>query len=121
MEDRDEAQRSGRACDSSPRRCSTGLFCHGIAFHDTDKVDNCTMTEHFAAARAAIAKGEAPPSAASPQSRTTRSAISPLSTMCSASRKLAAVTGCLIQMVVTGDQQLDDPLWGEATGSSVDR
>ena len=70
MDDRDEAFRIGCPRAALLRRSdhATGRRPNGVApARDTDKVDNVAfMDEHLAAARAAIERGDAPPTAASP-------------------------------------------------------
>jgi alkanesulfonate monooxygenase SsuD/methylene tetrahydromethanopterin reductase-like flavin-dependent oxidoreductase (luciferase family) len=121
MEDRDEALHVGaRALRFFAEAISHWAAPNGVApAHGTDEVDNVAfMTEHFAAAQAAIAKGEAPATAASSLYNLDH-AIGDPATAVSYVQRLADAgvddVMCLIQMgTLTQDQQLETiRLWGE--------
>jgi alkanesulfonate monooxygenase SsuD/methylene tetrahydromethanopterin reductase-like flavin-dependent oxidoreductase (luciferase family) len=121
MEDRDEALRVGaRALRFFAEAISHWAAPNGVApAHGTDKVDNVEfMTERLAAARAAIAKGEAPPSAASLLYNLDHAIGDPDTAIAYVQRLEEAGCDdvmCLIQMgTLTQDQQLETiRLWGE--------
>ena len=121
MEDRDEALHIGaRALRFFAEAITHWAAPNGVApARGTDKVDNVAfMKEHFAAARDAIARGEAPPSAASSLYNLDH-AIGDPDTAVSYVQRLAGAgvddVMCLIQMgTLTQDQQLETiRLWGE--------
>jgi alkanesulfonate monooxygenase SsuD/methylene tetrahydromethanopterin reductase-like flavin-dependent oxidoreductase (luciferase family) len=121
MEDRDEAIRVGaRALRFFAEAITHWAAPNGVApAHGTDKVDNIAfMAEHLAAARAAIAKGEAPPSAASLLYNLDHAIGDPDTAIAYVQRLEEAGCDdvmCLIQMgTLTQDQQLETiRLWGE--------
>ena len=121
MEDREEALRVGaRALRFFAEAISHWAAPNGVApAHGTDEVDNVAfMTEHHAAARAAIAKGEAPATAASSLYNLDHAIGDPDTAIAyvNASTKPAVDdVMCLIQMgTLTQDQQLETiRLWGE--------
>ena len=121
MDDREEALRIGAArCGSSPKRSRTGPAPNGVApARGTDKVDNVAfMKEHLDAAYAAIARGDAPPSAASLLYNVDH-ALGDADTAIDYVQRLANAgvdnVMCLIQMgTLTQDQQLNTiRIWGE--------
>ncbi len=121
MEDRDEAIRAGgRALRFFAEAITHWSAPNGVApTHGTDKVDNIAyMNEHLAAARAAVARGEAPPSAASLLYNLDHAIGDPDTAIAYVQRLEEAGCDdvmCLIQMgTLTQDQQLETiRLWGE--------
>ena len=121
MEDRDEATHIGaRALRFFAEAISHWAAPNGVApAHGTDQVDNIAfMQEHFAAAQAAIARGEAPPSAASSLYNLDHAIGDPDTAIAYVQRLEEAGCDdvmCLIQMgTLTQDQQLETiRLWGE--------
>ena len=121
MEDREEALRVGaRALRFFAEAISHWAAPNGVApAHGTDKVDNIAfMTEQYAAAQAAIAKGEAPPTAASSLYNLDHAIGDPDTAIDYVQRLDEAGCDdvmCLIQMgTLTQDQQLETiRLWGE--------
>ncbi len=121
MDDREEALRIGaRALRFFAEAISHWAAPTGVApAHGTDAVDNVAfMKEHHAAAQAAVARGEAPPSAASLLYNLDH-AIGDTDTAIAYVKRLADAgvddVMCLIQMgTLTQDQQLETiRLWGE--------
>jgi len=121
MDDREEALRIGaRALRFFAEAISHWAAPTGVApAHGTDAVDNVAfMKEHHAAAQAAVARGEAPPSAASLLYNLDH-AIGDADTAIAYVKRLADAgvddVMCLIQMgTLTQDQQLETiRLWGE--------
>jgi hypothetical protein len=114
MDDREKAQQVGaRALRFFAEAISHWSAPNGVApAHGTDKVDNVAFCrERLAQAREAIARGEAPPTAASPLYNIDH-AIGDRDTAIEYVKKLeaAGVTDvmCLIQMgTLTQDQQLE--------------
>jgi alkanesulfonate monooxygenase SsuD/methylene tetrahydromethanopterin reductase-like flavin-dependent oxidoreductase (luciferase family) len=121
MEDREKALQVGaRALRFFAEAISHWAAPNGVApAHDTDKEDNVAFcNERYAAAQAAIARGEAPATAASPLYNLDH-AIGDADDAVSYVHRLAAAgvddVMCLIQMgTLTQDQQLETiRLWGE--------
>jgi alkanesulfonate monooxygenase SsuD/methylene tetrahydromethanopterin reductase-like flavin-dependent oxidoreductase (luciferase family) len=121
MEDRERARQIGaRALRFFAEAISHWAAPNGVApAHDTDSVDNIAfMNERFAAAQAAIARGDAPATAASPMYNLDH-AIGDANDAIEYVQRLAAAgvddVMCLIQMgTLTQDQQLETiRLWGE--------
>jgi alkanesulfonate monooxygenase SsuD/methylene tetrahydromethanopterin reductase-like flavin-dependent oxidoreductase (luciferase family) len=121
MEDRAEAQHVGaRALRFFAEAISYWAAANGVApAHGTDTVDNIAfMNEHHAAAMAAVARGEAPPTAASLMYNLDHAIGDPDVAIAYVQRLDDAGVDdimCLIQMgTLTQDQQLETiRLWGE--------
>jgi alkanesulfonate monooxygenase SsuD/methylene tetrahydromethanopterin reductase-like flavin-dependent oxidoreductase (luciferase family) len=121
MEDREEALRIGaRALRFFAEAITHWAAPNGVApARDTDKIDNVGyMKEHLEAAYAAVARGDAPPSAAS-LLYSVDHALGDADTAIAYVQRLAAAgvdnVMCLIQMgTLTQEQQLNTiRIWGE--------
>jgi alkanesulfonate monooxygenase SsuD/methylene tetrahydromethanopterin reductase-like flavin-dependent oxidoreductase (luciferase family) len=121
MDDRDEAVHVGaRALRFFAEAITHWAAPNGVApTHGTDSVDNVAfMKERFATAQAAVERGDAPPSAASPLYNLDHAIGAPEDAIAYVRRLAAAGVDdvmCLIQMgTLTQAQQLETiRLWGE--------